>query len=507
MAYQDRPTIMLVVHNGYAARYLLRTDVLPRVARSGVDVVILAPNVMEEYFRAEFEASNIFLEPYHLEQCRAYRDRSRLQRLFAIIRHSTLSARGDLSTLDYNLAVVREESGRAGVLSRTLLAAARAIIWAARRSRSARRALVALESALFSPDFHRATFEKYRPDVVVTTSLGYFDFDQYVMREARRHGARVVTTVLSWDNPTSWGLGGAEADHVVAWTEPMRRELGVYHDIPPERIAVCGVPHFDAYSRPLQMSREQLFSMWGLDPGQRLILFGSRAPTRYGWNDALIEMLARAIEEGRLPADCEVLVRLHPIHFRERGGKLIHQAVLDGYKKLADRYPCLHFDAPLILSHRLPLDMPRDDMDKLAALLRHSSVLVTMLSTLNIEAALFDLPVVNVCFGEYGRQGAESLREHEPSIGRTFTHIKRLIDYGASIEVFNYSELVDAVNRYLLHPEYERAARARVAEIEGGPNRGAAGEAVGEAVLTFLGLPHEAAERERLAPAGVRGTA
>ena len=476
---------MLVVHGGYPARYLLRTDVLKTLLDADVNIVILTPNADEDYFRREFAARNVFVERYHLERCAAYRDGSRIQRMLKVIRHCTLNGRGDLATLDYNFSIVAQAGGP-GLRKRVKVAVVGAAIQAARRSWCVRSALIVLESWIFEGRFHRDVFDKYQPDLVVTTSLGYFDFDQFVMREARRVGAPVLAIILSWDNTTSWGMAGARADAAIAWTERMKQELVTYHDFPADRINVCGVAHFDTYFRPPRVSREEFFAMLGLDPARKVILLGSRAPTRYPWNEAIIEMIAQAIETGQLAAECQLLVRVHPIHFRERDGRLVYADVLESYRRLETRFAHLHFDYPRILSRRLPLDMPGDDMDKLAALLRHSSVLVTMLSTLNLEAAVLDLPIVNVCFGGYDEHGAPVL--DEPALGVSFTHNKRLISYGATVQVYNEEELLAALNQYLEQPSFLKESRERLALAECGPNRGKAGRIIGEEILRMMNV-------------------
>ena len=263
--YQDRPTVMLVVHGGYPSRYLLRTDVLKTLLDADVNIVILTPNAGEEYFQREFASPRVCLEPYRLEECAAYRDASRIQRTLKLIRHATLNGRGDMTTLNYNFSVATHTGGN-GFAKRAYKSGLGVIVGAARRSRWLRRAIVTLESRMFEGGFHRDIFEKYQPDLVVTTSFGYFDFDQFVMREARRVGARSLAVILSWDNPTSWGMGAAQADAAVVWTEAMKQELVTYHDFPADRIQVGGVAHFDTYFRALKISRGELFGAVGSGP-------------------------------------------------------------------------------------------------------------------------------------------------------------------------------------------------------------------------------------------------
>ena len=49
------PTVMLVVTQGFSARYLLRTGILARLRERGAKVVVLTPNAGEAYFDRSVE--------------------------------------------------------------------------------------------------------------------------------------------------------------------------------------------------------------------------------------------------------------------------------------------------------------------------------------------------------------------------------------------------------------------------------------------------------------------
>src|SRR5436190_21509966 len=69
------PTVMLVVTQGFSARYLLRTGILPRLRERGARVVVLTPNADEPYFRAEMEAAGAVVEPLRAADKTAKRSR------------------------------------------------------------------------------------------------------------------------------------------------------------------------------------------------------------------------------------------------------------------------------------------------------------------------------------------------------------------------------------------------------------------------------------------------
>ncbi len=87
------------------------------------------------------------------------------------------------------------------------------------------------------------------------------------MREAWHHRVPRAAAILSWDNPTTWGLAGAPADWVLAQTETMRGELVTLHDLAPERVFVEGNPYFDHHFHPERLPAGRSSSLpWGSTP-------------------------------------------------------------------------------------------------------------------------------------------------------------------------------------------------------------------------------------------------
>ena len=482
----SEPTIFLAVRGGFAPRFLLRTDIVSTPRRRGIRVVILSPNADEPYFRREFEGSGVALELLELAAIEDYARKWRLPNTLRTLRLQVASNHGDLTTINQMMAVSEEIAARRGWRARMMARALRPVTHAARRSASVRTALVETESALFAPAFHEALYRKYRPEATVVTSLGFSgsEPDNYVMREAHGFGSKVVGLILSWDNTSAKGLRGGPVDHVIAWTNVMKRELVDYHDLEPSQITVCGPPHFDAYYRRPAFPRELLFSKLGLDPSCRLLTFGTKSPTNYPWNEEIAEMIARAIDAGRFEVPCQLLMRLHPIYYRRRGKSYKFDAFLNRARALADRYKSVILDEPEIVSTQLALDMPRAEMDKLVGILNYSSVLINIYSTLNLEAAIVDTPCVNVSFNGLAG-GATSIRANV-ALDEVQPHNQRIVTSGGVAIVRNEREMIDAIAAYLVDPSRDAEGRRRIRDQECGVYPGRAGEAIGETLANLV---------------------
>jgi hypothetical protein len=475
LAAQNNPnTIFIAVNSGFGARYLLRSDILPSLVAAGLKVVVLTPNADEDYFRQEFEAAGAVVELFDFEACRAYFLGSQLQIFLKELRWYAMPGRHDQGSLGARFQAFKNICYAEGTKSKLRYHLIRLLRQPLMRWRWARRLLLALEERFFAGDAHGELFRRHRPGLVITTSLGYFDYDQYIMREAKKHGARRCAVILSWDNTSGKGLPGAGAEHLVAWTEIMKQELVRYYDQDPAKIFVGGVAHFDIYAHPERwLSREELCARFGLDPERKIIFFGTRTPNKFPWTADYIRLLAEAIKQGRLSQPCSLLVRLHPNHFQGEGGRLKFQDILDQYEAIKAEYPFVAFNEPKILSTKLSSDMPASEMIDLASLVGHSAMVISYYSTLMLEAAAVDTPIINFIMHAHNvHLGAEDRSVY------TLEHIVRICARGAERTAEGDQELIEAINEALEHPELRREGRALVKAEELGPNQGRAGKAI-----------------------------
>jgi hypothetical protein len=475
-AHRRRLTVVLAPDQGFSSRYLLRTDIYRTLRDSGAHVVILSPHAREPYFVQEFSADNVSLEHYDVEAGLTYLASSRLHRRLRLLRDMTAKGTADLATFE---ARRKREIARGRWRQRIIDRVMSVPIKLLRRSRLLRRSLVAFESRLFTPRLYEPLFRKYRPDLLVVTSVGNLRGpDALLMREARRHRCKVASVVLSWDNSTSRGIGGAAPDFVVAWTPTMKRELVEYQDLKSQQIFVGGVAHWDRYYSGEGRTRDELFRQLGLEPDRKLVLFATAAPT--GWaelNIDVVHILGRAISERSLAGDCQILVRLHPNYF-SGNRESIARDPLRQIEEAAAAYAHVHLTKPKLNSRGVTFDLSAEDASDLQDVLRHCEVVVTSFSTVMIEACIFDRPVVNVAFAEY------SPRMGQPYVAvANYAHLKRILAAGGTRTATTPAELLEWLNHYLVQPGTDKDGRIRIREQESGPYPGTAGRRIGEHLM------------------------
>jgi CDP-glycerol glycerophosphotransferase (TagB/SpsB family) len=128
-----------------------------------------------------------------------------------------------------------------------------------------------------------------------------------------------------------------------------------------------------------------------------------------------------------------------------------------------------------------------EDMPEKASMMAHSDVFLTVYSTMVVETALHDRPIVSVCIdtpGGWNTPGKFSLSLSE--IGRWPTH-ERFRSAGAGRVAMNENELCAAVNAYLRDPELDGEQRRAFIREECTFTDGSAGSRTGEWILRSAG--------------------
>jgi len=478
-------TIVLVIQQGFSARILLQTEVLNTLLESGARVVVLTsdPATMERYLQSR-GLSQVLVEQLDIARYQE-QQKGRLGHLFRQVRRYAVNVKTVDDIFDMDWKDARARGNPRGLL---VLALGWLVAQLMRSNALMMKTVVNLENRLDAPQVHDAFFEKYRPDVVVLTSMGVFDYDHYVIREAKRHGVRVISYVLSWDNTSVRGLGVNLSDQIIVWSDVMKDELVELHRIPAEMIAVAGVPHYDFYvnGQAHIMGKDELAKEFGFDPTRRLLFLGTKSPNAFLYNADIARVICEAIRDGRLPEDCHLIVRLHPIYFRRRNGQYVFEEDLIEWEELLALYgaDCLSVDYPSIEDGRLNLFMPDSEIPKLASILKNSDVVVNMFSTLNVEASIFDKPTVNVAFQfDHKRPPGTKIARFNIYYDEIQTHNQRVIRSNGTTVAHSVEQLIEQINQYLQNPHLHAAGRKQIVANECGGNLGRAGRAVGQTIL------------------------
>ncbi len=111
---------------------------------------------------------------------------------------------------------------------------------------------------------------------------------------------------------------------------------------------------------------------------------------------------------------------------------------------------------------------------------RHANVVVNLSSTVTLDAALFDKPVVNLNFDpEPGRPNEYLVKD----INQTWEHLRAVVSSGGVWTVDDRRELLNAVREYLRDPSRHTDQRKWICNHVCGYADGRCGERLADAIL------------------------
>ena len=202
------------------------------------------------------------------------------------------------------------------------------------------------------------------------------------------------------------------------------------------------------------------------------------SPTSYKFNPEVLRILAEKIESNSVTLPCQLIVRPHPIYYRSEGGIMAYENDLNKLKEIKEKYPFIIFDYPDVHENSINYDMPVSEIYKLGALLNFSDVVLCFYSSMNIEASIFNTPIINVDLFDRTNIPNNILANH--------IHNKRVFSTGGVRSVRKIDELIDSINEYLHNPSKDSAGRGKIVEQESGPNKGCAANIIGSHLVSLL---------------------
>lgn len=484
-----KKTLLIAIYRPFSVRFILQTDILETLkCRPDCRIVVATHYPLTPDLKAKYGGDNIVLEELDMVALRESQTASKLRYLMRQVRLLTYNMQGRYY-LGYRRFAAYEF--RKSLQWKTLRITGKiynvAILllpYLLGQSRWLRRGWIRLEDALYGRDTQQHLFEVYQPDLVLVSSLGY-GYDEQIINEAKRRGTPVLTTIHSWDNTTTWGYPGGKPDYVIAWSETMLREARDLLDMDTPETYVGGVPHWDNYfdGRPPSMDRATFLEEMGLSPQRKTIYFSVASPKVYRGHTHVARTIAAAISDGRIRGEVQLLIRPHPGHYsrdKTHWNETIEQELAALHDIAARSGGRVTVCDIRVSSSSRSYDFDKSEQERLKALLVYSDVMVNFYSTQAIEAAIFDLPIVNIGFGNC------KSTELPARIVDHWDHFARVLATGGVARTYSEDELIEAVNRYLEDPSLDREGRQRIVDQEVSAHRGYAGRAIGEHILALL---------------------
>jgi hypothetical protein len=318
--------------------------------------------------------------------------------------------------------------------------------------------------------YYRGLFAAWQPDVVLCAHHRPLSIIPVVLA-ARQLGIPSATFIFSWDNLTTKGRIAAPFDRFLVWSEHMAGELlHFYPDVDRARVHVVGTPQFEPYAnRSLLVDRATFLERLGIDGTRPIVCFSGGDTGTCPEDPEHLAVLLDAVRGNEVGDDPVVVARPAPVDDGRRydSVRAAHPELVwcpPAWTRAADDWTAV---APT-----------RADVAFLANLTFHADVNVNMASTMSLDFALHDRPVVNLGFDV-----AEPPPLGEPvAVYYTFDHYRPVVDVGAARVAHDRAELGHLVDRYLHDPGLDRAERRELVDLEVGVEPGRSNPAIVDAL-------------------------
>lgn len=446
-------TILLPIYNGLRARMFFRTDTYKELTNDhNIRLVIVIPSHKLEYYRKEFPEENVIFEALDIYDEHPF-GKKLARSAFNLLPTSTIRGKQRLYLFRYKNYAKFFFLRSANIIFGHLPFV---------------KSLIRFLDTFVPIDPKVADLlSKYKPDLVFIPDI-IFSADRIFARAAKRQGIYTIGTPRSWDNLTSKGSAMVKPDKLLVLTSRMVRDAVKFVGMHKKDVIVSGPPQFDMYFKPSKTTKEEFCRKLGIPFNRRIILTAPFFNTYTGSAVKIINALTEAVKNGKLPKDLHILVRYRP------ATPPIKEGLLEPSDHLTITNPCsLSFPVTDFVNPGEDTEWSKEDVELLIDSLRFSEVVINIVSTLSIDAMIFDKPVINVRFDADPNCPPELSQKVQL---QTHDHFKDIEESGGVRLVFNMEEFTEAINSYLKNPKLdfegrERLRREQIEFLDGGAGK------------------------------------
>ena len=284
------------------------------------------------------------------------------------------------------------------------------------------------------------------PVLVFNTSHVHALNSYPIMQSARHLGIKTVAFLFSWDNLTSQGRIFPKSDYYLAWNEKIKNQLQeIYPDIKPAQVYVTGTPQFIFHFRPeYYVDRGLFLNSIGLSASHKYVLYSVGLSHNIPFEHVVAERIADMLQS--IDPNLRLVIRTYA------------KDPTTVFAELAQRRPDIIVpEVSWVANFKTPTI---EDQKMFTNLLLHCALGINVGSTVSLELAMFDKPVIYV---GYDPQGKDISPISYKKI-LNYDHLKPIVKSGAFAYANNEDEMKNWIEKYYNHPELQRAERRKLLE-------------------------------------------
>jgi len=312
-----------------------------------------------------------------------------------------------------------------------------------------------------------------KPDVVLAMHP-FLESQMATVAAAKNIGVPVLAFITSWDNITTKSRLIYQYDGYIVWSEQMKKELHQFYPQSRNRpVTIAGAPQYDVFKQPqYHISRESFLNLYGLDAARPVILYCLGSPNMIREDYGALQFVERIANHETL-SKAQVIIRAHPGHLEKD---------LTELEKIRRCFPSVVIQGPHRHWRKFPFQ-GEEAIIEWVNTVRHADVVINLSSTMSVDAAIFDRPIINLDFDpEPGSPNQQMVIE----VNRSWNHFSPIAQSGGIWMVSSIDEMIVATATYLKSPELHSEHRLRIVEHVCGKVDGFAGKRMAEAVIQLL---------------------
>lgn len=445
-------TLFVTSFHPHISRNILGTEVLEKLKKTpDLRVVILTPFYKKDYFKKKFGGENIAIEGVPMYQASKTKRGLLFKKLGIFLFNSgTSRLKTRYKYYNDNKFFYFLSAMALSFLGKSFLV----------------RKAVRFFDQKFSPKgFFNGLILKYNPNMVFSTDPQN-ENDVSLMQDAKDKNIPIVAMLRSWDNTTQRILR-VLPDKLIAGSGELKKEVLGMYKYPEDKTIITGNPHYDKYVKGPTKTKEEFFAELGLDGRKRLITYAPVGDHLVTYNDIdqyIMETL------GGLK-DIQILVRFPP-----------DEAVtLVDFKKPENMF----FDKPgqaFTNTEFGDREIRKEDDERLINEIYYSDLIITGPTSISLDAALIDKPVITVNFYNSHRHLFDGVYTNQCD------HIQKLLSTGGIKHASSKDDFFKFIKAYLENPKLDSEGRSKIRSMWFSHADGKAGERVASEILKSLKL-------------------
>ncbi len=260
---------------------------------------------------------------------------------------------------------------------------------------------------------------------------------------------KTATFIFSWDNLASKGRMAGNFDFYLVWSDLMKQDLlHFYQSVKDNQVAIVGTPQFEPFiMEKYGYDKTKFSNKFKIDANLPIILFTCNDASSE--NDPIyLEQLANFIKNGNLTKSVNLIVRTSPAEEPTR------------FKEIAEKFPFIIWNYPdwkvrreghqEAWTQRVP---SIEDLNDLKSLLKYCDICINVLSTITLDAFIFDKPVINPVFGNVENKMFDDQKF------LNYAHLSNLVESNSTTIVKCETEFLGAINKILKKNENKKQER------------------------------------------------